>query len=479
MDASGSGRTSRQRVSETVELRGHVIDSGILTRVLDEIVERGWDYEIVRFEVGKHHEDPSLVDIRVEAPAHTPAQASAPGDGHGPEELMALVERLQSYGANPVTDRDATLAGADMDGVFPDGFYSTTNLPTRIRVDGRWVDVANPEMDCGIVYDRPSGTARTIPMDDVRARMAIVCGVGGIRVSPRERPRDAGALSGATFEFMSSEVSSEKPQGLLVERVAEGMREAKAAGARILWVAGPALVHTGSVPATCALIRAGFMDVLFAGNALATHDIEANLFGTSLGVSLSHGIPTEHGHEHHVRAINRIRRSGGIRQAVDDGTITGGIMWHAVTHGVDFVLAGSVRDDGPLPEVIRDVVVAQAEMRRRIPGVGFALMVSTLLHSVATGNMLPAHVPLVCVDINPASVTKLVDRGSVQSVGMVTDVGLFVKELAGRLAPEELEREEEEYGFHARSLARPHASERTAAPRVAPGQSSDLHSPRS
>jgi lysine-ketoglutarate reductase/saccharopine dehydrogenase-like protein (TIGR00300 family) len=237
---------------------------------------------------------------------------------------------------------------------------------------------------------------------------------------------------------MSSVISSEKPQALLVERVAEGMREARASGRKILWVAGPALVHTGSVEPTCALIRAGYMDVLFAGNALATHDIENNLFGTSLGVSLSHGIPTEHGHEHHVRAINRIRRSGSIRAAVRDGTLQGGIMWHAVTYGVDYVLAASVRDDGPLPEVIRDAIAAQSEMRRRVPEVGFALMVATLLHSIATGNMLPAHVPLVCVDINPASVTKLVDRGSVQSAGIVTDVGLFLRELANHLAPREL-----------------------------------------
>jgi len=295
-------------------------------------------------------------------------------------------------------------------------------------------------MDCGIVFDPETRTARTVPMDDVRAGMRLVVGLTGVRVSPRDKPRVAEAIgqSGPGFEFMSSEISSEKPQGLLIERVAEGMRQAKEAGRKVLWVAGPALVHTGSVEPTCALIRAGYMDILFAGNALATHDLEASVYGTSLGVSLSHGIPTEHGHEHHVRTINRVRQSGSISAAVHDGTITSGIMWHAVTHGVDVVLAGSVRDDGPLPGVIRDVIEAQGEMRKRVPEVGFALMIATLLHSVATGNMLPASVPLVCVDINPASVTKLVDRGSIQSVGIVTDVGLFVKELALRLAPEEL-----------------------------------------
>jgi lysine-ketoglutarate reductase/saccharopine dehydrogenase-like protein (TIGR00300 family) len=419
----------QERETEVVELRGHVLDSGVLTQVLDEIIGRGCDYEIVRFDVGKRHEDASVVALRLGADE--------------PADLAALVERLQSYGANPMTDTDVTLQPVTADGVLPEGFYSTTNLPTRVRLDGTWIDVAHPEMDCAVVV--ADGAARTIPMDDVRIGMDIVCGVGGIRVRPLGRPRPTG--DEPTFEFMTSEISSEKPQGLLVEKVAQGMRDCRAAGQKILWVAGPALVHTGSVPATCALIRAGYMDILFAGNALATHDIEADLFGTSLGVSLSHGVPTEHGHEHHVRAINRIRQSGSIAQAVADGTLNGGIMWHAVQHGVDVVLAGSVRDDGPLPDVIRDVIAAQGAMRARVPEVGFALMVATLLHSIATGNMLPAHVPLVCVDINPASVTKLADRGSMQSVGIVTDIGLFVNELAKRLAPEELARAEAEHGF--------------------------------
>ena len=413
---------SEERPSEVVELRGHVIDSGLLTLAIDEVLTRGADYEILRFEVGKHHDDPSSVSMRV----------TAADDA----ELLSLLERLQSHGANPATDEDVDLRPAEVDGVLPDGFYSTTNLPTRIRVDGSWIDVDRPEMDCVVVFDPTGPSARTLPMDDVRAGMQIACGLGGIKVTPRQRPRSRS--SEATFEFMSSEVSSEKPQALLVEQVAQGMRDCKAAGRKILWVAGPALVHTASVEPTCALIRAGYMDVLFAGNALATHDIEGNLFGTSLGMSLSHGVPTEHGHEHHVRAINKIRRSGSIRAAVADGTVTGGIMWHCVRYGVDYLLAGSVRDDGPLPDVVRDVIVAQGEMRKRVPEVGFALMVATLLHSIATGNMLPASVPLVCVDINPASVTKLVDRGSVQSAGIVTDVGLFLRELAQRLAPEEL-----------------------------------------
>jgi lysine-ketoglutarate reductase/saccharopine dehydrogenase-like protein (TIGR00300 family) len=425
--------------TEVVELRGHVLDNGVLTQVLDEIVERGCDYEIVRFDVGKRQDDVSALTIRLEADDAV--------------VLASLVERLQSYGANPATDTDADLRSVETDGVLPEGFYSTTNLPTRVRIDGIWREVVNPEMDCVVVTD--GAIARTLPMDEVRVGMRVVCGVGGIKVRPQEKRRPRGDGE-PTFEFMSSEISSEKPQGLLVDKVAQGMADCRAAGRKVLWVAGPALVHTGSVPATCALIRAGYMNILFAGNALATHDIEANLYGTSLGISLSHGVPTEHGHEHHVRAINRIRRSGSIAAAVEDGTLTSGIMWHTVRYGVDVVLAGSVRDDGPLPDVIRDVIEAQGAMRRRVPEVGFALMVATLLHSIATGNMLPAHVPLVCVDINPASVTKLADRGSMQSVGIVTDVGLFINELAKRLAPDELAREESQYGTTARSIAPGH-----------------------
>ena len=219
----------------------------------------------------------------------------------------------------------------------------------------------------------------------------------------------------------------------MVERIAEMARDVKARGLKLLWVLGPAVVHTGSVDAFCALVRSGWVDVVFAGNALATHDSEGAIFGTSLGVSLAEGIPTEHGHEHHIRSINLVRRAGSFKAAVDQGLLTSGIMYHLVKHGVDYVLGGSVRDDGPMPEVITDVVETQRAMRARVPGLGMAIMVSTMLHSIATGNILPASVPIVCVDINPAAVTKLVDRGSIQSVGMVTDVGLFLTQLASAL----------------------------------------------
>jgi lysine-ketoglutarate reductase/saccharopine dehydrogenase-like protein (TIGR00300 family) len=281
-------------------------------------------------------------------------------------------------------------------------------------------------MDCGVVVR--DGLAPTVAMSDVRAGDPIVCGHEGVAVRPLEKPRDVGL-----FQFMSSDVSSEKPQGLLVQRIAELMRRVRADRRKILWVVGPAVVHTGSIDPFCALIRSGWVDVLFGGNAVAAHDCEAAMFGTSLGVNLSEGVPAEHGHEHHLRAINAVRRAGSFRAAVEEGTLRAGIMFECVRNGVDYVLGGSVRDDGPLPEVITDVVEAQRAMRQRVPGVGLAVMVSTMLHSIATGNILPASVPIVCVDINPATVTKLLDRGSIQSIGMVTDVGLFVRQLAQTL----------------------------------------------
>jgi lysine-ketoglutarate reductase/saccharopine dehydrogenase-like protein (TIGR00300 family) len=268
-------------------------------------------------------------------------------------------------------------------------------------------------------------------MADVKAGMKVVCGASGIKVTiPAIEKAEGG------FGFMESDVSSEKPQAVLVRQVADGMREAKANGQKVLWVCGPGVVHTGAAPAMMALVHAGFVDVLFAGNALATHDIEASLYGTSLGVDLAQGRGVEHGHEHHIRALNTIRKAGSIRQAVEQGVLTGGIMHAMVVHDKEFVLVGSVRDDGPLPDVYTDVIEGQRAMRAKLKDVGFCLMTATMLHSVATGNILPASIPLVCVDINPATVTKLADRGSSQARGIVTDVGLFLEQLAIELVPE-------------------------------------------
>ncbi|MDQ3663186.1 MAG: TIGR00300 family protein [Actinomycetota bacterium] len=407
------------QASDTVEITANLLDHGVLSRILEDIREYDGDYTIERFDVGRDVHDTSYAKLTIGA---------ADDDA-----LQRLLMRLQTRGVNLVDPGEAALATTGLDGVFPDGFYSTTNLDTKVRVGNRWVPVANPEMDCGLVVSGEGEATRveTVPMSDVRAGMRVVCGAGGVRVTVPKVDR-----SNEVFGFMESVVSSEKPQAVLVRQVADGMRDAKAAGQRVLWVAGPGVVHTGAAPAMVAMIRAGYVDCLFAGNAIATHDIEAALYGTSLGIDLTHGRGVEHGHEHHIRALNTIRKAGSIAAAVEQGVLTGGIMHALVEGGHEFVLVGSVRDDGPLPDVYTDVLEGQRAMRAKLDDVGFCLMVATMLHSVATGNILPASVPLVCVDINPATVTKLADRGSAQARGIVTDVGLFLEQLALELVPD-------------------------------------------
>ncbi|SEL49067.1 TIGR00300 family protein [Blastococcus sp. DSM 46786] len=410
-------------VTATVTVTGHLMDTGILGRVLDDVLEYGGDYRITDLDLGREHADEStaLIEIRAD----------------DTERLERILMRVQVHGANAVDPGTATTRPAPADGVFPDDFYSTTNLETLVRLDGEWLRVRNPEMDCGLVVTSEEGgaggqvTVRTVPVSDVRAGDAVVCGAHGVRV---ELPVQAPRGEEDDFGFMSSAVSSEKPQALLVRQIAERMREVKAAGQRVLWVGGPAVVHTGAAPAMVRLVRAGYVDVLFAGNALATHDIESALFGTSLGVDLAKGSGVPHGHEHHIRAINTIRAAGSIRAAVGSGVLTGGVMHAMVEAGKPFVLVGSVRDDGPLPDVHTDVIKGQRAMRAELHDVGFAIMVATMLHSIATGNILPASIPLVCVDINPATVTKLADRGSAQAMGIVTDIGLFLEQLARELS---------------------------------------------
>ncbi len=404
--------------AETVELVGHVLDTGLLARMLDDVRALGGDYHIERLSVGRDHEETSTVRLRVSAPDQ--------------RALDSVVMRLHAHGGNPVAAGEARLVPASADGVFPADFYATTNLPTQLRVGGSWLDVANPEMDCGIVVDRTSEPpqVRTIPVSDVLAGDLVVCGTSGVRVSP---PLTRDAAGEADFGFMASEVSSEKPQAVVVRQVAERMRETRASGREILWVVGPAVVHTGAAPALAALVADGWVDVFFGGNAIATHDVEQAMFNTSLGVDLSAGRGVEHGHEHHLRAINTVRAAGSLAAAVASGALTSGVMHALVTAGRPYVLVGSARDDGPLPDVITDVVEGQRAMRAHVPTVGFAIVVATMLHGVATGNVLPASVPLVCVDINPATVTKLADRGSAHAEGVVTDVGLFVTALAHEL----------------------------------------------
>ncbi|HZQ26415.1 MAG TPA: TIGR00300 family protein [Acidimicrobiales bacterium] len=399
--------------SEVIEVEGHIIDSLILAKVLDVVLAHGGDYRILDVSIGKTNTDISKASLEVIAPDE--------------DSLGALLVELQVHGANRVTVGDAELVPADRDGVLPPDFYSSTNLPTAVRVSGRWIDVENPEMDCAIVVLNDV-RARTAPMHRVRVGDRVVVGNDGIRVTALDRPRGANP-----FEFMASEVSSEKPKALLVADVVDRMRRAKAGGGKVLAVCGPAVVHTGAAPDIATLVREGWIDVLFAGNGFATHDIESNVLGTSLGISVEQGSGVEGGHANHLRVINEVRRYGSIAAAVDAGYIDGGVMYECVKRGVPFVLGGSVRDDGPLPDVYANVVEAADAMRYLIPGVTVAIMLASTLHAIATGNLLPAGVETFCVDINQAVVTKLADRGSHQALGIVTDVGLFVEGLREQL----------------------------------------------
>ena len=399
---------------EEVEVRGHIIDSLILPKVLDIITAAGGAFRIKRITIGQARTDPSYALVEVGAGTR--------------EQLDAILAQIADHGAISTALHDCRLVEADIDGAFPEGFYSSTNQRTEIRLDGKWLEVDLQEMDCGVVVDPQLRTARCIPMTEVTRGMQIVIGHSGVRVFPPERTNER-----QSFEFMNSAVSTEKPKGVAIRQIAQELFRTRAEGGRALLVGGPAIVHTGSGEYMCYLLRERYINVLFAGNALATHDMEQAMFGTSLGVHLDRGDLVEAGHEHHLRAINRIRRAGGIRQAVESGVLTSGIMYECIKHDVDFLLAGSIRDDGPLPEVITDALEAQQQMRAKIRDVSFCLMIATTLHSIAVGNLLPAWVKVVCVDINPSTVIKLNDRGSFQTVGFVTDVEPFMRALVQEL----------------------------------------------
>ncbi len=401
-------------ISETVQVTGHIIDSLILPKILDEIMDLNGTFELLHVQIGKPKTDTSAPQLRIQAGSQ--------------RQLQTILKRIARLGAVPIHLRDVRLVQAPKDGVFPDGFYSTTNLPTDVRFRGTWRPVQHIEMDCGIVVHPKTGHAWCTPVASIRKNDWVVCGPEGIKITPLERGRSSEA-----FQFMGSAVSSEKPKAQLIERLAKEMRSVRRAGGKILVVAGPALIHTGGGPFLERLIRAGFVQALFAGNGLATHDIESALFGTSLGVRLDRGVVERDGHDHHMRAINLIRSVGGIAQAVRRRKLKKGVMHACVTRRVPFVLAGSVRDDGPLPDVITDTLKAQDAMRKQIPGVAMALMIGSTLHAIATGNMLPATVKTVCVDINPAVVTKLADRGTFQGIGVVSDAASFLRELCSAL----------------------------------------------
>ena len=398
--------------SEVVEASGHLIDSGILNGIFDTVIRHNASFEVMRFTIGKTNDEPSLLRMRVTADSE--------------EAVRTIVENLVPLGCLIVSRQDVMTQVADLDGCAPTDFYSTTNHETHIRRGGKWLAVADQRMDAAIVVDGHQASCRKLR--DIRKGDVVVCGVEGIRVVPTFQDRDRHG-----FAFMSNEVSSERRVEAAVVRIAEMMQAVKADGGRIAIVAGPVVVHTGGAPYLARLIRGGFVQLLLSGNALAVHDIELALFGTSLGVNLETGRAVEGGHHHHMRAINAVRRAGGIPQAVQQGIIKSGIMYECEKSRVEYVLAGSIRDDGPLPDTLMNLTAAQDRYAECLKGVSLVLMLASMLHGIGVGNMLSSAVRVVCIDINPAVVTKLGDRGSSQTVGIVTDTGLFLHQLAQTL----------------------------------------------
>ncbi len=405
---------------EIVVLEGHIIDSLILAKVLDTILMLGGTFDLEEVKIGATREAVSRAEIVVRA-------AST-------DQLGEILEAIQPHGAAVGRESDCRVDPAPTDGVFPEAFHATTHLPTHVRLDGRWVEVEKIEMDLGIRVTQDRSRAQALPMGEVRKGELVVTGREGVRVSPLERPKERDV-----FSFMEAQVSSERPHAHIITDVAHRMRGLRDLHrnnpdqGKVLLAGGPAVIHAGGRDALTWLIESGYIHVLFCGNALAAHDMEAHLFGTSLGYGLSAGRAVPHGHEHHLRTINRIRGLGSIERAVETGVIAGGIMAACVRRGVHVVMAGTIRDDGPLPGVITDSIEAQVAMRAALPGVALALLVASTLHSIATGNLLPATVPTVCVDVNPAVPTKLADRGSFQAVGLVMDAASFLREIAREL----------------------------------------------
>ncbi|QSW99811.1 TIGR00300 family protein [Haloterrigena alkaliphila] len=411
-------------VSRTVELEGHIIDSGTMGNCFGAVMDMGGEFEVEEFEVGRHKHAETYCRMRVMAETEA--------------DLRAILHELNQQGATVADPRDATLHEAPEDGVVPVDFYSTTNHPTFVRVDGEWIEVEDAEMDCALVVERgePEDGERprvqTKVLNAVEEGDLIVTGESGIRVEPPERPRNGGG----SFGFMQGGVSSERPSASLIEEIADEMREVRETDGNVLVVCGPAIVHSGGRDALADLVREGYVDALSAGNGFAVHDLERDLYGTSLGVDTEKLEHPRKGHKHHIYTISEIARLGGIEEAVDEGVVDEGVMYECVSNDVPYVLAGSIRDDGPLPDTITDSIEAQNAIREQAQEADIVLMLATLLHSVAVGNCLPSTTKTVCVDINPATVTQLLDRGSAQAIGMVTDIGTFIPMLAEELLEE-------------------------------------------
>ena len=398
-------------VEETVTMEGHLIDSDILRRAFNRIVEEGGDFEVLDMHVGKSNADPSRATLAVKA--------------QDPAAVDRILEGLSYLGFATLVG-DASFAPAEADGILPDEFYSTTNFDTLVRLSGRWTEVSDQKMDCAIVLR--DGQPRCVKQGQVKKGEGVGLRGPGIRVRPPERSREA-----SVFGFMSNDISAEINKGIAIRGTGREMRKTREEGEKIVVVAGPAIVHSGGEAALARLVRDGWVDVLLTGNAFAVHDLEKSIVGTSLGVCQMSGRAVEGGSRNHLLAINKVNRAGGIRAAVESGLVTSGVMFEAVKKGIPFVLAGSIRDDGPLRDTLTDMVAAQKAYVEALKGAGMCLMLATALHSIAVGNLLPARVRTVCVDMTESVPVKLSNRGTLQAIGLVTDVGFFLERLEAEL----------------------------------------------
>jgi lysine-ketoglutarate reductase/saccharopine dehydrogenase-like protein (TIGR00300 family) len=396
------------KFEQEIEVRGHLIDSMILTRIFDSIMDLKGDFQVLEFTVGKKKKDASFARLLIRARSR--------------DHLEDILEQVYREGAQPVSVQEAKLEPAPRDMVMPDDFYSTTNNATQVFHRGRWINVQNMMMDKCIAVDTKRNTAECRMVRDIAKGDMIVVGERGVKIIPQERPREGVDI----FQFMSSASSSERPTQHIARKVASDIYNTKKEGGKIIVVSGPVLVHSGAAEALASLIRMGFVDGLLAGNALAVHDVENALLGTSLGMKVRDGTLAVRGHRNHMQAINEVFKAGDLKSMVEKKILRSGVMYECVKQDIPFVLAGSIRDDGPLPDVVTDVVEAQRRYKQVARGAKMVLMLSTMLHSIAVGNMLPASVKVVAVDISQPVVTKLIDRGTAQAIGIVTDVGAFL-----------------------------------------------------
>lgn len=405
---------AKETTTQEIEVEGHLIDSMILTKIFDIIMDYHGDFEVLEFSIGKQKTDYSYAKLLVKA--------------NSQEHLNQMLHELFRSGAVTPTNIAVQLAPALQDMTLPDNFYSTTNHPTSIFYRGNWIPVENIMMDKQIIVDPLTSRAVSKPIRQIKKGDLVVVGQLGIRIKPPERPREGVGI----FEFMTSRASSEKPSVSIVKKVAEDLHAAKKLDEKIVVVGGPAIIHTGAAPSLARLIQLGYIQAVLSGNALAVHDVEYALFGTSLGMDIATGALT-HGNRNHIAAVNEVLKAGSLHNLVSQGILNQGIFYQCVNQGIPFTLAGSIRDDGPIPDVISDTINAQQQYHRLLDGASIVIMLATMLHSIAVGNMLPSDVKVICVDINPAVVTKLIDRGTAQAIGIVSDVGTFLPILVNEL----------------------------------------------